>query len=344
MRIDVTRIHLLRGGAAARAMAVVCFTVMLVVTLLTIGTRASAQAIQADAKLQRYSIKIGEQTKLFFVVHQPKTEQVVFPSIKDTIQRGVLLLNNPKADTVVDPHDANQLIITKTYVVTSFDKGSYTIKPFRFVISGGALTTNELTLDVSTVKVDTTKAIYDIKQPLYVRYNFWDWLLDHPWVLGVAWFVIGLIVAAIWWYKHREKKEEVVVETPLQVIAFHTMILSKLQALRDRKLWQNNLVKEYYIEMTDILRDYIEKRYGIKTHEKTTEEIFDGLRYMDIAEENRNALRQVLVLADLVKFAKEKPSPAENEMSMDNAINFVKRTHLVPVLPTADGGGADGAA
>src|SRR6202000_480705 len=153
----------------------------------------------------------GEQTKLFFVVHQPKTEQVVFPSIKDTVQKGILILNNPKADTVVDPHDANQLIITKAYIISCFDKGQYTIKPFRFVISGGALTTNELTLEVNTVKVDTTKAIYDIKQPLYVRYSFWDWLLDHPWVIILAWFVIGLAIGGYILYKNRPKKGEVVV-------------------------------------------------------------------------------------------------------------------------------------
>ena len=341
----MTKVPLLRGGAPGRAMAGVC-SILLIFLLLTIGFRTQAQAIQADAKLQQYSIKIGQQTKLFFVVHQPKTEQVVFPELKDTIPgaQKVIVLNKPKADTVTDPHDGNQIIVTKAYVLTCFDKGQYAIHPFRFVISGGALTTNELTLDVNTVKVDTTKAFYDIKQPLQVRYNLWDWLLDHPLVLIIAWFIIGLIVGAIWWYKHRPVKGEVVVEKPKEIIPIHTIALNQLAALRDRKLWQNAMVKEYYIEMTDILRDYVEKRYGIKTHEKTTDEIFDALRYAEIAGDNRAMLRQVLVLADLVKFAKEQPSAAENDMSMDNAMSFVKRTHLVNVLPTTDGGGADGAA
>ena len=81
------------------------------------------------------------------------------------------------------------------------------------------------------------------------------------------------------------------------------------------------------------MRDYLESRYVIKAHEQTSDEIFTSLRYMDITEENRNALRQVLILADLVKFAKEKPLPQDNEQSMDNAVAFVNRTQQAIQLP-----------
>jgi hypothetical protein len=77
------------------------------------------------------------------------------------------------------------------------------------------------------------------------------------------------------------------------------------------------------------MREYIEKRYNVKTHEKTTDEIFEGLRYMEINNESRNKLSQVLKLADLVKFAKVQPVPAENDLSMDNAVSFVTQTQQV---------------
>ena len=79
-------------------------------------------------------------------------------------------------------------------------------------------------------------------------------------------------------------------------------------------------------------------RKHIKTHEKTTDEIFESLRYVSITNGDRNLLRQILTLADLVKFAKEKPLPVENEQSMYNAINFVIQTQLVEQTEKAKGG------
>ena len=119
------------------------------------------------------------------------------------------------------------------------------------------------------------------------------------------------------------------------------MALSKLHELRDKKLWQQDAYKQYHIELSDVVREYLEKRYVIKTHEKTSEEIFAALKYMDITEENRNKLRQILLLADLVKFAKERPLPHENEQSIDNAISFVTQTQQANAPARNEEGGAD---
>ena len=60
--------------------------------------------------------------------------------------------------------------------------------------------------------------------------------------------------------------------------------------------------------------------------EKTTAEIFESLKSKDLKAEARNKLKQLLSLADLVKFAKERPAPTENEQSIEDAIDFVKLT------------------
>ena len=151
-------------------------------------------------------------------------------------------------------------------------------------------------------------------------------------MLGVA-----LIAGLIWYYRKRPEKE-VVIEAAKPGIPAHTLAVSKLKGLREKKLWQRGEVKQYYIELSDILREYIEKRYMIKTHEKTTDEIFAGLKYIDIAKENKNILRQILTLSDLVKFAKEKPLPVENEECMDNAVIFVLETQGAVPAESAEGG------
>lgn len=316
------------------------FNCILILLLTCLCYKAGAQVTQTEAKLQAYTIKIGDQTKLFLSVHQPAKEKVTFPKLVDTITGKIQIVSIGKLDTVFDTSDHSRLTITQSIVITCFDEGTYKIPPFTFTTSGGPLTTGELTLQVQTVKVDTTKAIYDIKQPIAVSYSLWDWLKDH-WVLVLlGLIVVALIVGLIWWLKNRPK-DVPIIRVIKPVIPIHTIALNKLQELRDKKLWQNNQVKQYHIELSDVLREYLEKRYTIKTHEKTTDEIFDSLRYVEITDANRNKLRQILVLADLVKFAKENPIPAENEQSMDSAINFVTTTKQAELPKNTEEGGAD---
>jgi len=318
-----------------------CFYNFLVLILLSAATSftAHAQNITVEAKLDQSTIRIGDQTNLRLVVHQPAKEKVNFPKLVDSISGKVQIVNS-KLDTVFDKNDHNQATVTQTYTLTSFDQGSYTIPSYAIGSSAGVLKTNELTLMVQTVQVDTTKAIYDIKQPLAVSYTFFDWLKDH-WI----WVVLGLAVVAgivylVWYLRKRPKVEKPVVDIKPDVPP-HAIAINKLQQLRDKKLWQQGGVKEYHSELSDILREYLEKRYVIKTHERTTDEIFAALKYMDIANDYRTKLTQVLILADLVKFAKEKPLPVDNELSMENALTFVLKTQEAPAMPQqAEGGSA----
>jgi len=286
---------------------------------------AAAQNIQVDARLQDYTIKIGDQTKLFLVATQPAKAHVDFPKLGDTITKTVQIVSSSKPDTIVDQKNKNQITVTQGYVITSFDAGVHTMPAFSFTSGGNTLKTGEVTIQVQTVKVDTTKSIYDIKQPLVVTYTFFDWLRDHwVWIAGGL-ILIALIVGLIYYLRNKPKTEPVI-KISKPVIPPHTVAIGKLKELQAKKLWQQGEVKLYYIELTDILREYLEKRYDIKTHEKTTDEILDSLKSREIADDNRSNLQRVLVMADLVKFAKEKPIPAENEEALETSIDFVIKT------------------
>ena len=294
-----------------------------------------AQDIQVLSRLDKNSILIGDQTVLRVIVHQPAKEHVDGPKFTDTISSKIQIVGAPKLDTIIENNDKNQITVRQNIVITAFDAGSYTIPPFNVSTKGGVLKTNEQSLKVETVKVDTTKAIYDIKDPMAVNYNWLDWLRDNwPWVVIVL-LVIAIVTGVIWYLRTRPKVEKVVEEVK-PVMPIHAIALNKLNELRNRKLWQNGQVKEYYIELSDVLREYIEKRYDVKTHEKTTEEIFLGLKHKEITGENRHKLSQVLLLSDLVKFAKENPPPAENDLSMDNAVSFVMQTQQIITIGGTD--------
>ena len=94
-----------------------------------------------------------------------------------------------------------------------------------------------------------------------------------------------------------------------------------------QKLWQAGRVKEYHTQLTEILRTYIEDRFKRNALESTSSEIIDDLTgHPEITKEVLEKLRQLLVLADLVKFAKAMPLPAEHESCLDNGVEFVKAT------------------
>lgn len=301
------------------------YTLLALLFTTCLSNSVGAQNIKAEAKLQDYTIKIGDQTKLFLEVSQPAKEHINFPVFTDTITGKVQIVSTSKPDTVVDQKDHNRITVTRSYVITSFDAGTYTLPAFAFGSGPGVVKSNELTLQVQTVKVDTTKAIYDIKQPLAVTYTFLDWLRDNWIWIAVIIVVIGLIVGLII-YLRNKPKEQPVVKNAKPSIPIHIVAIDKLKELRDKKLWQQEEFKLYHSELTDIIREYLEKRYSIKTHEKTTDEILATLNNREITGEYRNMLQQILVMADLVKFAKEKPLPIENEQSLDNAIEFVLKT------------------
>ncbi|BAU53864.1 BatD family protein [Mucilaginibacter gotjawali] len=310
---------------------------ILALLLLTcLSYKASAQNIQAEAKLQQYTIRIGDQTKLFLSVHQPAKEHVNFPKLTDTVTGKIQVVSANKPDTTYDQNDHSSLTVTQSYTITCFDAGTYTIPSFSIRTAGGVIKTNELTLQVETVKVDTTKAIYDIKQPITVSYTFVDWLKDNWYWIVFPLLVVGLIIGLIWYLRSRPKAEPVV-QISKPVVPPHVTALNQLNQLKDKKLWQQEEVKQYYIELSDIIREYLEKRYAIKTHEKTTDEIFDSLKRIIITDTNRSKLKHILVLADLVKFAKEKPLPAENEQSIEIAVDFVVATKQQE-RPATEGG------
>lgn len=287
---------------------------------------SNAQQITVSAKLDKSTIALGDQTVLRLTAQLPVREQLNFPALTDTISSKIQIVEMGKTDTLKDAANPGMHTVVRSYTITSFDPGVHAIPAFLFTGKAGSFSTAALPLEVKEVKVDTTKAIFDIKQPIAVSYTFMDWLRDN-W----HWLVFGLVIlvmlAAVWYYyKKMRKAKPVVVEPAKPEVPAHVLALEQLQVLRNKKLWQQDAVKEYYSELSDIIREYLEKKYRINAMEQTSEEILSALKHMEIRSEDSNRLRQVLLLADLVKFAKAKPLNTDNELSMDNAIGFVNGT------------------
>ena len=302
---------------------------LMLISFLLISV-ADAQNIVVTASLDTNKILIGDQVKLRLKAQAPTGTMIKFPRIADTIREHIDVVKQLPIDTSFSP-DKQRYELTKTIVITSFDSGYYAIPPFDFYTNDDTvhpLTTSALLIGVQTLAVDTTKAFRDIKPPLDAPFT---WQEAIPYVVGAI--ALAAILFGIWYYLKKRKKTIPIMAKPKVIVPPHIEALELLQQLRDEKLWQNGFEKEYHIRISDIIRNYIERRFGVTALEQTTDEIMRHTRTIDLIDEPlRNRLRQLLSLSDMVKFAKELPLPNENEQSMDNAIFFVNSTVKIEII------------
>ena len=310
------------------------FTSAISIALMFLFTYATkAQEIRAVAKLDTSEMRIGQQVKLQlsiqYRVDNGKQIKIHWPEIADTIRKEVEVVQQTKIDTIIaDKTNPFQFIQTKTLYITSFDSGYWAIPPFKFLVNDeeNGVFTESLLLSVGTIPVDTTLAIKDVKPPFDENYTLLDWIKDNMYVVYgtlIAILVIILIIYIIRYFK-KVKPPMVFIEAPK--IPAHVVAFEKLEKLKNEKLWQEGKLKLYHIMLAEIVREYIENRFKIKALEQTTDEILYGFRNVAIDEESRMKLKKILILADLVKFAKEQPLPNENELSLSNAYDFINGT------------------
>jgi hypothetical protein len=262
-------------------------------------------------------------------VDNGKQLKIQWPAIKDTIRKEIEIVSQSKIDTIIpDSTNPFQFVQTKTLFITSFDSGYWAIPPFKFStnLDTNKLFTEPLLLSVATVSVDTTLAIKDLKPIYEENYTWIDWIKDNIYLVYGGLAAILIIISSIYFIRKQLRKPKPIIEIVKPKIPSHIIALEKLEKLKSENLWQEGKLKQYHSALTEIIREYIENRFNIQALEQTSEEILIGFRNVAIDEESRSKLKQLLILADLVKFAKEHPLPNENELSMQNSFDFVNGT------------------
>ena len=218
--------------------------------------------------------------------------------------------------------DTLKSYLLKKYLLTSFDSGQYVIPQQLVLINNKKHYTDWLLINVATVKVDTTKQkLFPIKAIQSEPYTLDD-AKPYLW-----WILLGLLVlAAIIYFIFRKKKVKEEIKAP--AIPAIEIAIQRLKELDDKQLWQNNKIKAYYVELTDILRTYVEDDLSIPALESTTDELietitdFNQSSKMGISKETIKNFSALLKTGDLVKFAKAKP--VANEIEADrNSAEFI---------------------
>jgi hypothetical protein len=292
---------------------------------------AIGQEVNVTAAFDSSRIYIGDQTNFTVTIDKPVSYLLSIPLFRDSLVSKIEILKGPLSDTSFLKD--GRMRIRQKYLVTSFDSGNYKILPVYAEMAGEngikRFYSDYSILEVMRTKIapaDTANRIFDIIRPYKAPLTIGEvlpWLLLFILICAAVWYLIRIIK------KMRMKKTGEVI--PVNPDPAHIIAFRQLEQLKEEKLWEKGEIKGYYTKLTEILRVYLENRFGIYSMELTTIETLAELKRTGFREDEPfRKLRTVLTGADLVKFAKYNPEPSENELQFNYAWEFVEITKQVP--------------
>ena len=288
-------------------------------------------AIVVSASIDSTTLMIGDQTDLHLSVTHEAGEQVEWPVFGEQLQEGIEIVDKTIVDTLQlsDGRIQEHQYLT----LTSFKDSLFSIEPIAVVSGSDTFFTEPMALNiVQPFEVDSSLAITDIKDIEKAPIYWWGiirWILL---ALALAGLAIGGYYGWQWYRKHRKKEEEPV--DPELLRPADEVALEKLDAIKEAKIWKDGKIKEYQTELTDVVREYISRRFDVQSTEKTSDEtlkevkplLVNGDLALEDGKELYERLSKMLRTADLVKFAKWHTTPDENESALTTAYDFVKET------------------
>ena len=293
-------------------------------------------AIVVSAAIDSTTLMLGDQTDLHLQVTHEASEQVQMPVFGETLQPGIEIVDRTIVDSLTLPDGRVQL--NQYLTLTSFKDSLFSIDPIAVVSGEDTFWTDPLALNIiQPFEVDTTLAITDIKD--IERAPIWWWGIIRWILLAIGCLLLAIGGYYLWqWYQKNRKPEEEEVNPELLRPA-DEVALEKLDAIKAQKIWKDGKVKEYQTDLTDVVREYIGRRFDVQSTEKTSDETLrelkpillkgEGLQVTGDGKDLYAKLSKMLQLADLVKFAKWHTTPDENESALTTAYEFVNETKIV---------------
>lgn len=287
--------------------------------------RIYAQSVTVDASIDSLQILIGEQAHIKLEVSLDANKRAIFPVIKDTLVRGVEVLDVAKPDTQW-LNDGKRTLITQMYTITSFDSALYYLPPMEVIVDNQPYRSKALALMVYSVKVPLDslhpESMFGPKTVMKPPFAWEDWYAFIACVLLLAPFLL----LTIYLFKRIRDNKPIIRKVKVEPkLPPHQVAMQEIERIKQEKVWQKGLPKEYYTELTDTLRLYIKERFHFNALEMTSGEIIEKLLEHNDKEAIAD-LRELFQTADLVKFAKHNPMMNENDANLLNAIDFINET------------------
>ena len=287
-----------------------------------------SQDVIVNGKITTDSILTGHPFDYSLDIRMPKGYIINWNELKDTLNKSVEVIS--RSEIKEQPIDnSSDILLTQHLTLTSFDTGyveipSIGINYYKSSKDTSVYTsyTDYMYIYVEPASIDTTMAYKPIKMPIKQNITFKETV---PY-FGGGIILSGLILLIIYIIK-RSKNKKVVEEedTKPQIPAIITA-REKLAQLSTANLWQSGKYKDYYTDLTDIAREYLEGQFNIDAIEMTSDEILDEVRKIQLDNLIFSKLQNTLITSDLVKFAKATPSPSENENAFKDINSFIEES------------------
>ncbi|ALJ05714.1 hypothetical protein APS56_11515 [Pseudalgibacter alginicilyticus] len=282
---------------------------------------------QVTSTIDSTSIKIGEQITYFIQVETDSTSLVVFP--EGQAFSPLEMIESYAIDTVKNKDKYN---LIKKYGLTQFDSGAYTIPQQKIIIGNKTFLTDSLKVEVNNVVIDTTKqGLYDIKPIIQVKKSSSNWWKYALLIL----LIIGVIAFVLYWFIWRKKP--LTEEEKIALLPPYDRAKIALKKLDESQYLEQSNLKDYYSELTFIIRKYLDEKVYDRALESTTDELIDRLNLLkegnqvDLSKEDIKNLESILKRADLVKFAKSAP---DIELAkLDRTTIDIEIDHVKEALP-----------
>lgn len=301
------------------------------VVLLCASAQVRAQQVVVNIKMDSLQLFIGEQTGITLDVICDANQKPELPQFNSSLREsqfdqlvpGVEVIEQCKPDThMLD--DGKRMQISQRYIITSFDSALYYLPPMEVIVDtthyhSKALALHVYSLEVDTLHLNKFAGINDIEN---LEFDWEDW---HHTIYSVLVMIIlaALVVLAYLWLKKGNPVIPLMRRKPK--LPPHQVAMQQIQRIKEERTWATEESKEYYTQLTDTLRNYIQERYGFRAMDMTTSEIIDRL----VLENNPEALSELTELfqtADLVKFAKYTTPINENDAHLLTAVNYINET------------------
>lgn len=294
----------------------------LIISLLIINIVVFAQP--TIPSISNTKIYIGDQLTYSFRLPIEKfADQVIYNPIQIPDSLEIISLS---IDTV---EQNSKKYINFNYRLTSFVVGKHQI-----------INTNGrgFNFEVIPFPIDTTKVeIKDIKKNKEEKFSISEIMPIILWVLIGIMLIVGSYFGIKLWKKYRTINIKEIFIKPKPKLPAHIIAINSLNDLRTKRLYENGRIKEYFSEVSDILRVYLDDRFSITAIEMTTDDIFRAIEEKAIINKDSFALLEyILKYADLVKFAKHIPDSFIGDKCMKDSLEFISKTKLVEIAETSE--------
>jgi len=219
------------------------------------------------------------------------------------------------------PYQTGPLEIPAVTIVTTDTSGT-----------ADTLRTREETIQVASLEPDLQGDIRDIKPPEELPGG-------RAWI---GWLLVGLILASagLWLLRFLRRRrlfrdlKEIPYQGPPRPA--DRIALEELDRIAALQLLGKGLIKELYIQVSDVIRRYIERRYAIGAMELTTWELIEELERTAVPRDHREIFQSFLQECDLVKFAKHIPPTEVRDTLLQRARQLVLSTRIPPRPPLSE--------